>query len=155
MSMHYWKIVITLKNKKSSTSVSFLKCSQQNHSIKFISPRKLTQLPACSSNLVVELHHLERIQRLATRLQTGMRHPPLRREIAAAGLPFLAAATTSGRPDNRLQDIHWSFGCSSRLVFSTFHRTRPRRAPLQGTPKWEPLSNERANVFGGGCEILE
>ncbi len=31
-------------------------------------------MPACSPNLVADINHLERIQRLATRLATGMRH---------------------------------------------------------------------------------
>ncbi len=30
--------------------------------------------PACSRNLVADINHLERIQRLATRLVAGMRH---------------------------------------------------------------------------------
>ncbi len=32
--------------------------------------------PACSTNLVADINHLERIQRLATRLVAGMRHLP-------------------------------------------------------------------------------
>ncbi len=36
---------------------------------------------------------------------------PLRNETAAAGTSFLAAATTSGCLDNRIQDIHGSPGC--------------------------------------------
>ncbi len=32
--------------------------------------------PACSANLVADINHLERIQRLATRLVAGMRHLP-------------------------------------------------------------------------------
>ncbi len=33
-------------------------------------------MPACSPNLVTDINHLEQIQRLATRLVTGMRHLP-------------------------------------------------------------------------------
>ncbi len=51
-------------------------------------------MPASSPNLVADINHLQRIQRLATRLVTGMR---LRRETTAAGPSILAVATTSGR----------------------------------------------------------
>ncbi len=37
--------------------------------------------------------------------------PSLRRETAAVGPSFLAAVTTTGRPDYRIQDIHASLGC--------------------------------------------
>ncbi len=33
-------------------------------------------MPACSSNFAADINHLERIQRLTTRLVTGMRHLP-------------------------------------------------------------------------------
>ncbi len=33
-------------------------------------------VPACLLNLLVDINHLERIQRLATRLATGIRHLP-------------------------------------------------------------------------------
>ncbi len=33
-------------------------------------------MSACSPHLVADINHLERIQRLATRLVTGMRHLP-------------------------------------------------------------------------------
>ncbi len=33
-------------------------------------------VPTCSPNLVADINHLQRNQRLATRLQTGMRHFP-------------------------------------------------------------------------------
>ncbi len=68
-------------------------------------------MPACSPNLVAVINHLERIQRLPTSLVTGIRYPPLRRETAAAGPSFLSAATATGRPDYRNQDIHGSPGC--------------------------------------------
>ncbi len=73
--------------------------------------------------------------------------PPLRRETAAA--------TTSGWPNYRLQDIHGSFGYWSELVFPSSRSTRPRRAPLQGTPGWEPPPRKRVSSFIEGCEILE
>ncbi len=42
----------------------------------FSKSRLLYGMPACSPNLVADINHLERIQRLATRLVTGMRHLP-------------------------------------------------------------------------------
>ncbi len=81
--------------------------------------------------------------------------PPLRRETAATGPSFLAAATTSGWPDYRLQDIQRPFGCWSELVFPSSRLTWPKRAPLQGTPRCEPPPKERVGIFGEGCEILE
>ncbi len=33
-------------------------------------------MPACSPNLVAHINHVERVQRLATRLVTGIRHLP-------------------------------------------------------------------------------
>ncbi len=74
-------------------------------------------MPAQSPNLVADIKHLEQFQRLATRLVTGIRHLPLRRETAAA--------TALGRPDYRIQDVHGSLGC----LFSL-----PIDAALEGTP---------------------
>ncbi len=42
-------------------------------------------LPACSPNLVADINHLERIQRLATRLVTGMRHLPYEGRLQRLG----------------------------------------------------------------------
>ncbi len=70
--------------------------------------------------------------------------PPLRRETAAALSSFLEAATTSGWPDYRIQDIRGSFGCGSKPVFYSSISTRPWRAPLQGT-----------SLFAENCEKLE
>ncbi len=55
--------------------------------------------------------------------------PPLRRETAATGPSFLAAATTSGWPDYRLQDIQGPYGYWSELVFHP-----PARRGLRGHP---------------------
>ncbi len=51
------------------------------------------------------------------------------------GPSFLTAATTSGWSDYRLQDIQGPFGYWSELVFTSSRPTRPKRAPLQRTPK--------------------
>ncbi len=76
---------------------------------------------------------------------------PLRRETAATGPSFLAALTTSGWLDYRLQDIHGPFGYWSEFVIPHSRSMRPKRAPLQGTPP----PKERVGIFGEGCEILE
>ncbi len=46
-------------------------------------------MPACSPNLVADINHLERIQRLATRLETGMRHLPYEERLQRLGLHSL------------------------------------------------------------------
>ncbi len=46
-------------------------------------------MPACSSNFVADINHLERIQRLATRLVTGMRHLPYEVRLQRLGLHYL------------------------------------------------------------------
>ncbi len=81
--------------------------------------------------------------------------PLIRREAAASGSSFLAAATTSGWPHYRLQDIQGRLGYWSELVFPSSRSTQPKRAPLQGTPRCEPPLKERVGIFGEGCEILE
>ncbi len=44
---------------------------------------------ACLTNLVADIKHLERIQKLATRLVTGMRHLPYEERLQRLGLHFL------------------------------------------------------------------
>ncbi len=46
-------------------------------------------MPACSQNLVTDIYHLERIQRLATRMVTGMRHLPYEERLQRLGLHSL------------------------------------------------------------------
>ncbi len=45
--------------------------------------------PACSQNLVANINHLERIQWLATRLVTGMRHLSYEERLQRLGLHSL------------------------------------------------------------------
>ncbi len=45
--------------------------------------------PACSSNIVADINHLGRIQRLATRLEAGMRHLPYEERLQRLGLHSL------------------------------------------------------------------
>ncbi len=61
--------------------------------------------------------------------------PPLRSETAATVLPFLVAATALGWPNYRLQHNHGPLGYWSELVFPPSSSNRPKRAPLQGTPR--------------------
>ncbi len=67
-------------------------------------------MPACLPNLMVDINNLGRIQRLASRLVSGIRHFPYE-ETAAAVPTFLVATTATGRPDYRIQDIHGSLEC--------------------------------------------
>ncbi len=46
-------------------------------------------MPVCSPNVVADINHLERIQRLATRLVTGMRHLPYEVRLQPLGLHSL------------------------------------------------------------------
>ncbi len=46
-------------------------------------------MPACSPNLVTDISHLERIQRLATRLVTGICHLPYEERLQRLGLRSL------------------------------------------------------------------
>ncbi len=80
---------------------------------------------------------------------------PLRRETAVTGPSFLAEATTPGWPHYRLQDIQGPFGYWFELVFPSSRSTRPKIAPLQGTPRCEPPPKERDGIFSEGCKILE
>ncbi len=105
-------------------------------------------------NSVYNINHLDRIQRLATRLVAGIPRLPYE-EAAASGPSFLAEATISGWSDYCLQEIHGSFGYWSELVFSPFHSTQPKRAVLQGTPRCEQPPKEKVDLFGEYCEILE
>ncbi len=78
-------------------------------------------MPACSPNLVTDINHLKRNQRLATMLVTAIRHLPIQRETAAA--------TAMGRPDYRIEDINGPTGCGSELF------PLPLDAALKSTPK--------------------
>ncbi len=42
-----------------------------------------------------------------------------------------------------------------RTCFSPSQSTRPKRAPLKGTQRREPLPKESVGLFREGCEILE
>ncbi len=60
-----------------------------------------------------------------------------------------------GWPDNRIQDIHGPIGCEPELGYSLSHSARPKVAPLQGTPGYEPLSEVRIGLFGEDREVWE
>ncbi len=66
-------------------------------------------MPAWSPNLVADTNHLERIQRLVTRLVTGIRHLPYRERLQSLGLH-----SARGRPNNCMQDIRGSLECLSK-----------------------------------------
>ncbi len=101
-------------------------------------------MPACSLNLVAE-----RIQRLATRLLTGMRQLPYKKRLQRLGLHSLQRRRL--RADLILKAL-----CKLiQTCYPPSRSTRPKKAPLQGTPRCEVLSKEKVGIFGEGCEILE
>ncbi len=59
----------------------------KHHSLSASAPEYV--MSACSPNLVADLNHLERIQRLATRLVTGMCHLPYEERLQRLGLHSL------------------------------------------------------------------
>ncbi len=111
-------------------------------------------MPACLPNLVADISHLERIQRLATRLLTGMRHLPTKRDcsdwafIPCRGDDF----GMTSLPPSRYSRGFWIL---IRTCFPSSRSTRPKRAPVQGSPRCEPPPKERVGIFGEGFEILE
>ncbi len=84
-----------------------------------------------------EISHLERIQRFATRLVTGIRHLPYEERLQLLGLHSLQR--------RRLRDD----------LITAFKIFKGHQGPLQGTPRCEPPPKERINIHGEGCEILE
>ncbi len=83
----------------------------------------------------------------------------------SASAPRIWYACMFAKPGGRYQTLrassklsykvgNGSFEYWSELVFSPSHSTRPKRAPLQGTPWYEPPLKEKVGIFGEGCEIL-
>ncbi len=58
-------------------------------------------------------------------------------------------------PDYLIQDIHGPIECEPELGYSLSHSARSKMAPLQGTPRYEPVPEERIGLFGEGREVLE
>ncbi len=54
-----------------------------------------------------------------------------------------------------IQGIHGCARGGSELDCSPYHTKEFEMAPLQGTPRYEPPTNESIGNFGEGCEILE
>ncbi len=55
----------------------------------FVRPHLEYGVPGCSPNLVADINHLEQIQKLVTRLVTGMRHLPYEERLQRLGLHSL------------------------------------------------------------------
>ncbi len=55
----------------------------------FVRPHLEYGMPACSPNLIADINHQQRIQRLGTRLVTGMRHLPYEERLQRLGLHSL------------------------------------------------------------------
>ncbi len=104
-------------------------------------------MKSCSPNLVVDMNHLERIQRLLT----GERHLPHEEWLQWLAVP----CSDNGWPDYNLQDIHEPFGYWSEIAFPPSWSTPPKGSPLQGTPGCGPPPKDRSGISGDGCEIHE
>ncbi len=78
-------------------------------------------MPAGSPNFVADINHLERIQRLATRLVTGMRHLPYEERLQRLGLHSLqrrrlwADLITAFKIFKGLLDVDQNFFCARPL----------------------------------------
>ncbi len=83
--------------KKARRLISMIRCSFQSLSKSafiplyeaFVRPHREYDMPASSPKLVAGINHLERIQRLATRLMTGMCHLPYEGRLQWLGLHSL------------------------------------------------------------------
>ncbi len=111
-------------------------------------------MPACSQNLVADINQLEGMQRLGTRLVTGIRHLPCEERLLSLGLHFLqwrrlrADLITAFKIFTSLLDI------DPNLFFPPTRRGI-RGHNLQCTQRYEPPPKEMVGLFDGGCEILE
>ncbi len=86
-------------------------------------------MPACSPNLVADINHLERIQRLAARLVTGMRHLSYEERLQRLGLHSLQR-----RP--LLADLITAFKIFTGLLYidPNLFFLPPARRGLRGHP---------------------
>ncbi len=109
-------------------------------------------MPACSPNLVADINHLERTQRLGTRLVTGMRHLPYKEWLQRLDLHPLQRRRLR---DDLITVFKIFMGLLDIDTFPSSRSTRPKRTPLQGTPRCEPPPKYGVGIFGEGCEILE
>ncbi len=110
----------------------------------------------CSLNLVADISHWERIQRLATTLVTRMCTL-----LYEAWPLFLLAVMISGWSDYRIQGIHDSIRCGSKLQFSLSHSMRRQMTPQGKTHRlrrgstfsvmvvkyWDKLPAFSVNIF--------
>ncbi len=106
-------------------------------------------MPACSPNLVADINHLERIQRLATRMVTGIRHLPTKRDCS--GWAFIPC---SGNDFGLFWIPNWRYSRAFWILILPSVRRGLRRHP------YKPLQGERppkkgVGIFVEGCAILE
>ncbi len=107
------------------------------------------------ASLFADINHLERIQRLATRLVTDMRHLPYEERLQRLGLHSLQRRRLRDDLLTAFKIFKGLLDIDMNLFFPSSRSTRPKRAPLQGTPRCEPPPKVRVVIFGEGCEILE
>ncbi len=99
-------------------------------------------MPACSPNLVAGINHLERIQRLATRLVTGMRHLPYEVILRRLGLHSLQRRRLRADLITALNIFKGLLDNDLKLLFL------PLDAAYEGTPT--RYSKVRATAEGEG-----
>ncbi len=114
--------------------------------------RCLYGMPARSVNLLADPNHLERIQRLAAKWVTGLRHGPYRRSLQRLGL-------RSWQRRRVRADLVIAFKIFTDLldvapIFCSSHSWLPKTTPLPGPPRSEPSPEETIDHFGEGSKIL-
>ncbi len=112
-------------------------------------------MQACSPNLVADINRLELIQRLSTRLVTGMRHLPYEERLQRLGLHSLQRRRLRVDLITAFKIFKGLLDIDPNLVFPPSCSTRPKRAPLHGTLRCEPPPKERVGIFVEGFEMLE
>ncbi len=96
-----------------------------------------------------------RIERLATRLVTGMRHLPYEEKLQRLGLHSLQRRRLQAELITAFKMFKGLLDININLIFPSSRSTWPRMAPLQGSPRCEPPPKEGVGIFGEGCQILE
>ncbi len=110
-------------------------------------------MSACSPSLAADINHLVRIQILATRLVTGMRHLPYEERLQPPGLHSLQRRRFRDDLITAFKIFKGLLDIDQNLFFLP-----PAGRGLRGDP-FNVLQGashcRRVDIFGEGCEILE
>ncbi len=110
-------------------------------------------MPACSPKLVAGINHLERIQRYAIRLVTGMRHLPYEEGLQWLGLHYLQRRRLQADIITAVKMFTSLLNIDPNLLFLALVRRGLREhhyKVLQGASH-----RRRRGSEGEGCETLE